>query len=122
MQGGVKVSDKPPDLRAGSAYLRHPGLRHGNLYPKIFKYPLPPRPHYPLTGWWEQSRSWLGGTGITGAVIPAEIRTGLVGLSALLKHLSSGSCLFSTPGRVRGTWPGDTDLENANAGFALLYD
>lgn len=55
MQGGVKVSDKAPDVRAGSTYLRHPGLRHGNLYPKIFKYPFPPRPCYLLMGWWEQS-------------------------------------------------------------------
>jgi len=36
MWGGVKVSDKPPDLGARSMYLRHPGLRHENLYPKIF--------------------------------------------------------------------------------------
>lgn len=55
MQGGVKVPDKAPDVRAGSMYLRHPGLRHGNLYPKIFKYPFPPRPCYLLMGWWEQS-------------------------------------------------------------------
>lgn len=37
MQGGVKMSDKPPDLGAGSMYLRHPRLRRENLYPKIFK-------------------------------------------------------------------------------------
>lgn len=46
--------------------------------PKIFKYPFPPRPHYLLMGWWEQSWSRVGGTGVAGAVIPAEIQTGLV--------------------------------------------
>lgn len=72
MQGGVKTSDKPPDLGAGSMYLRHPGLRRGNLYPKIFKYPFLPEPravasHF--TGGWEQSESQVGAAG---AVIPAD--------------------------------------------------
>lgn len=78
MQGGVKVSDKPPDVRAGNTYLRNPGLRCGNLYPKIFKYPFPPRPHYPFMGWWQQSRFWVGGRGDARAVVPAETPLGPV--------------------------------------------